>query len=109
MNACKQPAFLSMAEQCCKSCPLQATPIVLPPTFAPSDLTVGLSMDSYSATMGEDLEVCCVASSVTNPTMEAFLDLVIPCDFSADSKKRNYSRQGIIIFLWGYTVSVGGG
>ena len=75
-----------MAEQCCKSCPLQATPIVFPPTFAPNDLTVGLDMDSYSVTMGEDLQVCCVASSVTNPTMEAFLDLVIPCFFSAESK-----------------------
>lgn len=26
---CKEPRFLSITQQCCKSCPLQATPIPL--------------------------------------------------------------------------------
>ncbi len=76
--------FPDRVTPCCRSCPLQAEPIVFPPLIARKNLAIALTDNFYNVPVGTNGEFCCVASSSTMMTSNEFLPFFYPCNFNAD-------------------------
>ena len=67
---------------CCKSCP---PPITLPPPLQEGDIFLSARLERFLPATNE-FEVCCEASSISNPSSNAVVTFDVPCNITASSK-----------------------
>ena len=83
LRLCKD--FPPGVEECCKTCPLQASSFrTLPPILAQEDVVLSVQANGEVLLGTSNLEICCLASSQSG--MQAFLNLPLACPLEAESK-----------------------